>query len=82
MVCFHGVTVQGPAICRHFLSKPGRVKGNSPTPTLGFNPSKQENEVFIGIHGEGGWVGASPWLPTFLKGANLKARGYPWEQVR
>lgn len=73
----NGVLSQGqfPALCRHFLSKPGRVKGTM----LGLiSPSKQENEVFIGIH----WGGAFPWMPTFLKGANSKAEGYPGEQVQ
>lgn len=69
----------GPAICRHFLSKPGREKGNAPTPTLGFSPSKQENEVFIGIHSEGGrelhhGCPPSPRVPTSRQEGTLGSR--------
>lgn len=68
--------MQAPAICRHFLSKPGRVK-RIPPATLGLgSPSKQESEVFVGIH----WGGPSPKMLTLSQCANSKAEGYPGEQ--
>ena len=40
---------------------------------LGLSPSKQENEVFIGIHWE-----PSPWVPALPQGAQLQGRKAPW----
>lgn len=69
----NGVLSQGqfPALCRHFLSKPGRVKGTM----LGLiSPSKQENEVFIGIH----WGGGFSMDAHLPQGCQLQGRRVPW----
>lgn len=48
-----------------------------PPATLGLgSPSKQESEVFVGIH----WGGPSPKMLTLSQCANSKAEGYPGEQ--
>lgn len=72
----HRVAVQ-PQPSAGTSSQAWQGEGDPPA-TLGFgSPSKQESEVFVGIHWGGG---ASPKMLTLSQGANSKAEGYPREQ--